>query len=471
MESNSKSSGVSSHCPRITENVDPNISSSSSKLANAPSIAKSAKKSSKSASKTPNPMVSPSSQKKIRQRKFVVAKRNTTKDVTDSAKTEPVVCKCGKGGGKKCSCVAYASLRASHEEFFKSRRGINGEESVLEELEMRIENEIGSKDVEVNSNKDEEENGGKVKSDDFSSSNLELNEGKMSGEMCVKRRRAKVLGDAMENGTQPAYGNVMHLVKAFEELFTIHKPDETEKKHENGGEEIEKGMKLELSDCTISSESLGLLHSHRSLSLDSSQGRTLVGGINTRSNSAESSGVSARRFVKRRLPRATSQNPFNLRTEQRGKSKEKEFINKLKQMEEEDKKYRIPIAQGLPWTTDEPECLVKPPVKESTRTIDLVLHSDMRAADRAEFDHKVEEKLRIIEQQKMERDRLQKLAEEEEIRRLRKELVPKAQPLPYFDRPFIPVRSEKLPTLPREPKFHIPQTKKIKSSAMKVNNV
>jgi hypothetical protein len=33
-----------------------------------------------------------------------------------------------------------------------------------------------------------------------------------------------------------------------------------------------------------------------------------------------------------------------------------------------------------------------------------------------------------------------KLAEEEEIKRLRKELVPKAQPMPYFDRPFIPRR-------------------------------
>lgn len=32
------------------------------------------------------------------------------------------------------------------------------------------------------------------------------------------------------------------------------------------------------------------------------------------------------------------------------------------------------------------------------------------------------------------------MAEEEELRRLRKELVPKAQPMPYFDRPFIPRR-------------------------------
>lgn len=35
---------------------------------------------------------------------------------------------------------------------------------------------------------------------------------------------------------------------------------------------------------------------------------------------------------------------------------------------------------------------------------------------------------------------LLQMAEEEEIRRLRKELVPKAQPMPYFDRPFIPRR-------------------------------
>jgi len=32
------------------------------------------------------------------------------------------------------------------------------------------------------------------------------------------------------------------------------------------------------------------------------------------------------------------------------------------------------------------------------------------------------------------------MAEEEEVKRLRKELVPKAQPMPYFDRPFVPRR-------------------------------
>lgn len=35
---------------------------------------------------------------------------------------------------------------------------------------------------------------------------------------------------------------------------------------------------------------------------------------------------------------------------------------------------------------------------------------------------------------------LVQMEEEEEIRRLRKELIPRAQPMPYFDRPFIPRR-------------------------------
>lgn len=156
-------------------------------------------------------------------------------------------------------------------------------------------------------------------------------------------------------------------------------------------------------------------------------------------------------------------------------------MKKVQEMMAEQEKMRIPIAQGLPWTTDEPEvrscfhassqfevhmtnlsscffatimeylahyhsfgvtycsacrvyllnvryyfslislfwcplfqclsyllvncngllslislfwchlfqCLLKPTVKESTRPIDLKLHSDIRAMDRAEFDQQV----------------------------------------------------------------------------------
>lgn len=35
------------------------------------------------------------------------------------------------------------------------------------------------------------------------------------------------------------------------------------------------------------------------------------------------------------------------------------------------------------------QCLVKPPVKESTMPVDLMLHSDVRAVERTEFDQQV----------------------------------------------------------------------------------
>ncbi|KAF7820484.1 titin-like protein [Senna tora] len=196
----------------------------------------------------------------------------------------------------------------------------------------------------------------------------------------------------------------------------------------------------------MTSENLGLdPRISVSSSWDSNRGsissRNSSGGRRSRRNSLESSSstLGRRRWKKKQL-RVTSQKPFKLRTEQRGKLKEEEFMKKMQEMMTEEEKQRIPIAQGLPWTTDEPECLVKPAVKESTRPVDLVLHSDLRAIDRAEFDHQVAEKMSLIEQYKMERERQQKLAEEEQIKRLRKELIPKAQPMPYFDRPFIPRR-------------------------------
>lgn len=44
--------------------------------------------------------------------------------------------------------------------------------------------------------------------------------------------------------------------------------------------------------------------------------------------------------------------------QERGRQKEEEFMKKIQEMMIEEERQRIPIAQGLPWTTDEPE--VKP---------------------------------------------------------------------------------------------------------------
>lgn len=171
------------------------------------------------------------------------------------------------------------------------------------------------------------------------------------------------------------------------------------------------------------------------------------------------------RISKKKQVKVTSLKPFKLRTEERGRMKEEELAKKLQEMTMEEEKMRIPKAQGLPWTTDEPETLVKPYVKDITIPVELKLHSDIRAKERAEFDYQVAEKKSLIEQDKAERVRQQKVAEEEELRRLRKELIPKAQPMPYFDRPFVPRRSSKHPTIPRDPKFHKTQHKRCCSTS------
>ncbi|EXB86779.1 hypothetical protein L484_007804 [Morus notabilis] len=95
----------------------------------------------------------------------------------------------------------------------------------------------------------------------------------------------------------------------------------------------------------------------------------------------------------------------------------------------------------------------RPSAKENTKPQEIKLHTQQRAIKRAIFNYEVATKLYLIEQQKKQEERLQKLIEEEEIRLLRKEMIPRAQLMPFFDRPFFPQRSNRPLTVPREPSF------------------
>uniref|UniRef100_M4E9I7 TPX2 C-terminal domain-containing protein n=1 Tax=Brassica campestris TaxID=3711 RepID=M4E9I7_BRACM len=72
---------------------------------------------------------------------------------------------------------------------------------------------------------------------------------------------------------------------------------------------------------------------------------------------------------------------------------------------------------------------------------------------RAMFNYTVATNYYITKLQKKQEERLQKMIQEEEIRMLRKEMVPKAQLMPFFDRPFLPQRSSRPLTMPKEPSF------------------
>ncbi|XP_010485438.1 PREDICTED: uncharacterized protein LOC104763763 [Camelina sativa] len=436
---------------KFSENSNPNIV-----VSHSTPLAKSRKSYQKNPKSKPTPAVF-SPRNRIRERRFVVVKKkkkkkNSTKETTDPSVS--VDCKCEaktNSNSKKCVCIAYETLRASQEEFFKSEPEIGESSRNLEDGDE----EIGVGDSDEN------------------------------GVALMKRRREKVLEDARMS--LPEYGRVMHLVKAFEKLTCVpfsYKKEEDQK--------IKKPLKWELpgmmsqqkppkcpetetdevtwsslfspSDLVLTATNLGLEQPHASVSSswdNSVPSLNSNGGRRGRKNSLESSASVGSRGSKKKQIKVTSLKPFKLRTEERGRMKEEEFAKKIQEMKLEEEKMRIPIAQGLPWTTDEPENLVKPHVKDITIPVDLKLHSDIRAVERAEFDYQVGEKINLIEQYKTDRERQRKLAQEDEIRRLRKELVPKAQPMPYFDRPFVPKRSNKHPTIPREFKFNIPQHKKI----------
>ncbi|KAL0381035.1 UNVERIFIED_CONTAM: hypothetical protein Sangu_0167800 [Sesamum angustifolium] len=397
---------------RCSENFNPNVSSPGLKFCHSPSIVKSGNSAKKSDSRKPNPnrVATPSPKKKIRERKFVVAKKKWRKEEVDSSAASVACGKCRNANGKsKCLCVAYESLRASQEEFFKNRSEIEHEVDFdkLRECDDGSERD-GTNVNRVVQNPGFANEGQKDDNDALPESNGE------NGELSLKRSRDRLLEEARQSVPEAGSGRVMHLVKAFEKLRMMPKLGDSEEKEAEEMEDDKKGVKWALpglqqppkasetrvsssslcpSDFFLTSESLGL-DSCRSFSLDSSQGsistRTSAGGWKSRRSSSESSGTLTRRHGKRKQQKATSQKPFMLRTEQRGRYKEEEFTKKLQQRMEEQEKLRVPIAQGLPWTTDQPECLVKPPVKENTRPVDLVLHSDSRALERAEFDDQVQ---------------------------------------------------------------------------------
>ncbi|KAF8398867.1 hypothetical protein HHK36_014731 [Tetracentron sinense] len=97
----------------------------------------------------------------------------------------------------------------------------------------------------------------------------------------------------------------------------------------------------------------------------------------------------------------------------------------------------------------------KHPTKEQTKPLEIKLHTQQRAVRRAGFNDLVAIKLNFTEAQRKFEEKVKKIIEEEEIRMLRKELIPKAQLMPLFDRPFFPQRSNRPLTVPREPSSRI----------------
>ncbi|XP_038698143.1 protein TPX2-like [Tripterygium wilfordii] len=100
-----------------------------------------------------------------------------------------------------------------------------------------------------------------------------------------------------------------------------------------------------------------------------------------------------------------------------------------------------------------------PAAKENTKPREFRLHTGQRALRRAMFNYSVATKIYLTEIQKKQVERLHKIIEEEEVRMMRKEMVPRAQLMPLFDRPFYPQRSNRALTVPKEPSFKMLNSK------------
>ncbi|ERM99910.1 hypothetical protein AMTR_s00110p00070440 [Amborella trichopoda] len=444
---------------RISENFDPNLSpakkngDSQSKRPETPASTRSRSKSKRESTNKPDrPNV-----RRVRERKFIIAKKHSKPG------SSAVTCTCSqKNGDGKCLCMAYESLRASQEEFFngesknfKDKICLN-EEGAQKPEDMGgfidherpetpskfgvLERENTSGAAKIEPIERGNENGESMEEPEVGSSNqrnitVEIVEDGNSnlGSPTPKKLRRQLLEEAMNNIPQPGSGRVMHLVKAFERLLSIPREERGMEKNDGWEEGLKvknwalPGLQPPVAEPTFNSHSSFALSSSCSSSEVSSSkvsdgdlrssiassdcswgSRTSGGGRRSRKNSMESIGRGVGQCWKKQL-KVTSQQPFKLRTEQRGRVKKEEFVKKVEEMFSEEERLRIPVAQGLPWTTDEPECLVKPPVKESTRPIDLKLHSDIRAVERAEFDQAIQEKLSFIEQYRQEEERRQKV--------------------------------------------------------------
>ncbi|KMZ73601.1 TPX2 (Targeting protein for Xklp2) family protein [Zostera marina] len=442
-----------------SENIDPNVQVSlplKKPISSSPSVPSS--RSGKSKKKTPNDAAAAVLPPPINRRKFLIVRKNRKK-------CEDV---------EKYRQAAYEALHASHEDFFKNDVVLSSESKSQQPLLIQISPEKQPIPDIVEDEDDDEVEGVSVSG--------------LVGSSKVKKMRRIVLEEARRSIPTAGTGQVKHLVSAFENMLSITKTTTGDGDGDrNYLEEKDKSINLlplpsEEEDMKkiwplpgIQLQTLSKTSSCRSSTEFSFPPKLSVNDFSSVFSSTDSSNASTRWSLETRLTtskeggsrrnslekaskrntklKVTKQNPFKLRTENRGRLKEEEFQRKLREMLNEEEKKRIPVAQRLPWTTDEPECLVKPAVKETSEPIDILLHSDVRAVERAEFDQYIEKRMELNEQRKVEIERQRKLEEEEMVRRLRKDAVPKAQPMPYFDRPFVPKRSSRQITVPKEPTF------------------
>ncbi|CAH8381565.1 unnamed protein product [Eruca vesicaria subsp. sativa] len=93
--------------------------------------------------------------------------------------------------------------------------------------------------------------------------------------------------------------------------------------------------------------------------------------------------------------------------------------------------------------------------KPLTEVQEFTLHVDHRTVERADFDHKIKEKEMMYKRYREETEAARMVEEERALKQLRRTMVPQARPVPNFNNPFLPQKSNKETTKPKSPKLKL----------------
>lgn len=149
----------------------------------------------------------------------------------------------------------------------------------------------------------------------------------------------------------------------------------------------------------------------------------------------------------------TEPKPFNLRSVAKHQEWQSEFAKQLMkevQDEEEAKQFK---ARAAPPTTHNAGFVPQKSTKPLTDHDDLVLASDRRAEERAQFDYEVQQRLAAAAEAKQAAEEEKRRQEEAEAREFRKKMLFKARPLPNNSR-FMKAKHSKKPlTVPHSPQL------------------
>jgi hypothetical protein len=140
--------------------------------------------------------------------------------------------------------------------------------------------------------------------------------------------------------------------------------------------------------------------------------------------------------------------PFQLKSQIRHDQYTEKFEESLRTQQLNDKKARCFIANPLP-NHNVPFC-TKPSSKPLTEVESFELNSDRRRMKRVEFDAKMKQREKELEDFKKELEQEQALQMMETMKKQRKSTVHKATPLPIHD-PFVVGKSNEELTVPESP--------------------